>query len=553
MDKEKFEDELVENDDFNIDSLFDKINNDQIEEPSVEENNEEEPSIEENNEEESQEVNEESQITPKRDIYGGEETVEIHYDKAFEPHSTREIELAEIRARAEKEKALEELATKEELDKDTSEEIKEETLKEISTDEEIKESKKEDIEEVKEEKPKKEKKPINKKALLIGLAIVLVIAIIACIFIFLGGNKKLPAKKASEITTKAECEKYKYHWWESKQICVDNKKAEEIKEEEECKEFGYNWWYNQKICSTEKAKLSIVDETSTTRPFAVMINNHNQARPYHSGLDKANIVYELLVEGGITRLMAVFKDKDLDRIGSVRSSRHDFLDYALENDAIYVHFGWSPQAESDIKTLGINNVNGLYDSGFYRDTTLPIDYEHTAQTSTEGIKNVATFRGYRMNYKSDDVLAEQVLKYSVDKVDISKADDSIVANSVEVPYSYYMTSSYTYDSENEYYLRFANGTPHTDYVTKEQYHFKNIIIQNVGNHTLDDYGRQEIENVGNGTGYFITNGYARPITWEKSSRQAKTVYKYLDGEEIVVNDGNTFIQLQPSGNQANIS
>ena len=75
----------------------------------------------------------------------------------------------------------------------------------------------------------------------------------------------------------------------------------------------------------------------------------------------------------------------------------------------------------------------------------------------------------------------------------------------------------------------------------------------VGNHSMDDYGRQEIDDVGSGEGYYITNGYARPITWEKSSRQAKTVYKYKDGEEVIVNDDNTFIQVQPIGNETKIS
>ena len=215
-----------------------------------------------------------------------------------------------------------------------------------------------------------------------------------------------------------------------------------------------------------------------------MINNHAQARPYHSGLNEANIVYEIIVEGGITRMMAVFKDTNTARIGSVRSSRHYFLDYALENDAIYVHFGWSPQAESDISSLGVNNVNGLYDSGFWRDTSLPVDYEHTALTNIENIKKVMDFRGYRTGYKSDDVKAEQVLKYSIDEVDLSGKEDSIVANNVSVPYSGYMTSSYTYDANNKYYLRFANGVAHTDYVTKEQYHFKNIIVINVENYTI---------------------------------------------------------------------
>ena len=81
----------------------------------------------------------------------------------------------------------------------------------------------------------------------------------------------------------------------------------------------------------------------TDRPIAVMIDNHSGAWPQAS-LNQADIVYEIVVEGGETRLMAVFKGKNVDKIGPVRSSRHYFLDYALENDAIYVHYGWSPQA-----------------------------------------------------------------------------------------------------------------------------------------------------------------------------------------------------------------
>ena len=90
---------------------------------------------------------------------------------------------------------------------------------------------------------------------------------------------------------------------------------------------------------TLKRELKIVDEDSISRPYAVMINNHSKARANHAGLQDAYIVYEAIVEGGLTRMMAIFKDKDTARIGSVRSSRHYFLDYALENDAIYVHFG----------------------------------------------------------------------------------------------------------------------------------------------------------------------------------------------------------------------
>ena len=100
-------------------------------------------------------------------------------------------------------------------------------------------------------------------------------------------------------------------------------------------------------------KLKILDLDSNTRPYAVMINNIKTVWGYQSGIQDAYMVYEIIVEGGYTRLMALYKDKNLDRIGSVRSSRHYFLDYALENDAIYVHFGWSPQAQGDIKKLGV--------------------------------------------------------------------------------------------------------------------------------------------------------------------------------------------------------
>ncbi|MBR1718554.1 MAG: DUF3048 domain-containing protein [Bacilli bacterium] len=336
-------------------------------------------------------------------------------------------------------------------------------------------------------------------------------------------------------------------------------------------------------------KISIFNMESKTRPIAVMINNHNQARPYHSGLDKAQIVYEFIVEGGITRMLAIFKDQDVSRIGPVRSSRHYYLDYALENDAIYVHWGWSPQAESDIRSLGVNNLNGLYDYGFSRDQNLigKINLEHTAITSTDGIKEAVKRKAYRTEYKTDNVEDNLVLKYSANEINLGKdsvilnlndgsglsltstsfiksyveginagipvQSDSKVANKVVIPYSNYMTVSYIYDSDNKYYLRYANNSVHKDYITGEQYHFKNILILKVENHTMDSYGRQDLKNVGTGKGYYITNGYAKEITWHKDSRANKTKYKYLDGSEVIVNDGNTFIQVEPIGMNPTIS
>ena len=78
---------------------------------------------------------------------------------------------------------------------------------------------------------------------------------------------------------------------------------------------------------------------------------------------------------------------------------------------------------------------------------------------------------------------------------------------------------------------------------------KNIITYQIDNNTIsgDNKGRQDIKNIGSGEGYLISEGYAVPITWEKKSRSAQTIYKFKDGNEIKVNDGNTFIQIQPTG------
>lgn len=289
----------------------------------------------------------------------------------------------------------------------------------------------------------------------------------------------------------------------------------------------------------EKPKLKIVDEESTSRPIAIMINNHPAARPNHAGIQDAFVVYEIIVEGGFTRMMALFRDQDTDRIGSVRSSRHYFLDYALENDAIYTHFGWSPQAQTDIPKLGVDNINFLYDSGSYRDKSLNVAYEHTAFTKLADIK--ATMAKKKYDTETEQKL---LLNYSIEKVVLPTPT---VANEVSVEYSSNSKAGYVYDAANEVYLRYFNDVKHVDGVTKKQYTAKNIIVAIVANSGMDSYGRQTLDNIGTGSGYYITNGQSVEIKWSKASRSAQTKYTYLDGTEIKVNDGNTFIQIQPKG------
>lgn len=302
----------------------------------------------------------------------------------------------------------------------------------------------------------------------------------------------------------------------------------------------------KKEITKEEKKVQIVDLSSNSRPYAVMINNNKAVWGYQAGLQDAYITYEMIVEGGITRMMALFRDKDTSRIASVRSSRHYYLDYVLENDAIYAHIGWSPQAQSDISSLGIDKINADNSSAFTWDSALvgKVAKEHRAYTSIEKLKQAAEKKGYRLT--SDEDL---LLTYQADSLDLSNYEGAIPANTVRIPYSSSHLTSYGYDSENKVYKRYQNNTEHKDYVTGLQYTAKNIITYKVHNYTLNDGysgGRQGLNNIGNGEGYYISEGYAIPITWEKKSRSSQTVYRVKStGEELVVNDGNTFIQIQP--------
>ncbi len=299
-------------------------------------------------------------------------------------------------------------------------------------------------------------------------------------------------------------------------------------------------------------KLKILDLNSNSRPIAVMINNIGVAREVQTGLQDAYMVYEIIVEGGLTRLMALYKDTDTAKIGSIRSARHYYLDYVLENDAIYVHWGYSEFAMNDINKLKVNNVNGLIygNKYFWKDNTLKVATEHRAFSSMDLIQKGMEKLGYRKTTNE-----KPLLSYSVQAIDVSKLEGAIPANHIDIRYSKIVTSSYDYDAEHEIYKRSINGKAHVDAVTKEQNTAKNIITYQVKNTTISgDYkGRQDLDTVGSGKGYFISNGYAVPIKWSKESRTARTVYQFLDGTELKVNDGNTYIQIQPVGEDLTIS
>lgn len=306
--------------------------------------------------------------------------------------------------------------------------------------------------------------------------------------------------------------------------------------------------YNDEGNATNEEQPEVKEEpkvqtwAGNSRSFAVMIDNVGDARP-QSALDEAEIVYEVTVEGKLTRLLAVYKDiEDVEQtIGPVRSARPVFIDYALENDSILVHYGYSNRAKDEIDNKKIiNNVNGLVTSSatFWR--TKEKEAPHNAITNMKAITEYAEKKGYRMT--SDK---ESVLNYVVDEVEL---ETESLANTVNVPYTSTYKVAFKYNPETKLYERYLNGTVQKDWLTKETITTKNIIITFANNYTTDEEpgaGRQEIENIGELDGYYITNGKVIKITCSKSSRSAQTVYKNEAGEEIEVNDGNTYIQIVP--------
>ena len=287
----------------------------------------------------------------------------------------------------------------------------------------------------------------------------------------------------------------------------------------------------------EKKKVQIFQ--GNDRPIAFMIDNHKDAWP-QAGLNKAYMVYEIIVEGGETRLMALFKGVNLDKIGPIRSARHYFIDYVMENDAIYTHFGWSPLAKSDISSFDIDNINGIVESSstFWRvkDKNSP----HNAVTSTEAILKVAKEKKYRTTSEK-----KSVLNYVTDEVNL---DDGQSATVVSIPYSTLQYVDYEYDKENKVYKRYARNIPQKDWDTGNSIVTKNIIITFCDNYTLDDVekkGRQGLKNIGTFDGYYITNGRAIKIKCIKDARNLQTKYEDLNGNEIKVNDGNTWVNICP--------
>ncbi len=286
--------------------------------------------------------------------------------------------------------------------------------------------------------------------------------------------------------------------------------------------------------------LWVLEEVGTTRPYAIQFSNFKTVSNQW-GIGQADIVYECIVEGGITRLLGIGENYFGDRIGSVRSSRHYFVSLADEYDAIYIHYGKTKYATSKIKELGIDNLDGETGVGttvFYRDNSMKAP--HNAFASLEGIKEGIKDKGYEIKYRED--YQPHYSFYNEDTDLISGSN----ANKITIKFSSYNIPYLEYNSQDKLYYRYQFGAAHKDSLTGEQLKFKNIIVQFVKEWDIDknDYQTMDLEDA-SGSGYYFTNGRMEPITWKKKEATKWMRYYNAAGEELTINPGKTYIALFP--------
>ncbi len=292
-------------------------------------------------------------------------------------------------------------------------------------------------------------------------------------------------------------------------------------------------------------KLNILDIHSNSRPFAIMVDNNENAWPQFN-INKAFVVYEMPVEWGLSRLMAIFKDqKDMKMVGPMRSARHYFLDYVKEYDAIYVHEGYSPRAIREIESRNIDSV--VYTEGlWWRDNTRFAP--HNAVTSSQRMLDAAKKRKYKLTTNK-----RIPLRYSLLPLEMENAISAVTINT---GFSSYATLKLQYNDKTKKYEKSEIGEVIKDAVTKTPLAATNIIMLHVKTTPLYGYGagkgRIDIDTTQDMSGYYFVEGQGVKITAKKKTRDSNTIYKLENGKELKMKDGNTFIFLIPNTQKINI-
>lgn len=298
------------------------------------------------------------------------------------------------------------------------------------------------------------------------------------------------------------------------------------------------------------------------RPMAIMIENHLDARP-QSGINEADIVYESVAEGGITRFMAVFycdsSAQDLI-VGPVRSARTYFLDWASEYGKypLYVHVGGGntpnkANALGQIKDYGWYGGNDLNQFGLsikecwrdYNRLGHQAATEHTMYCSTSKLLDVANKRGYTSN----DPKGDSWLKYFTPWKFGATPDGGTGKPATNISFDFWKdffqyTVKWDYDSASKTYLRSTGGSAHIDRDTNKQLATGTIILQFVTETgPIDEEKHMLYGTIGSGNAIIFSQGQAFTATWSKKSRLDRTIFKDAKGKDFQFVPGKIWVEI----------
>jgi len=304
------------------------------------------------------------------------------------------------------------------------------------------------------------------------------------------------------------------------------------------------------------------------RPLGVMVENHEDARP-QSGISFADVVYEAIAEGGITRFLTVFYCQDAGVVGPVRSARTYFLDFISEYGSypLYAHVGGAntpgpADALGQIVDYGWSVYNDLnqFSIGFptfKRDESRlgrPVATEHTMYTTTSQLWSIGAKRGLTNQDKAGDEWDNEFVKYSFkDDVDLSERP---AAQKVAVEFWSSQPDyavSWSYDRASNVYLRSNAGKVHIDNNTKKQFASKNIVILYMKESRANDGYEGNLHEIfgtkGSGGALVFQDGKEIAATWKKKDRESRTVLTDTkSGKEIEFNRGQIWFQIIPNYN-----
>lgn len=280
-------------------------------------------------------------------------------------------------------------------------------------------------------------------------------------------------------------------------------------------------------------------------PLAVIIENHTSARP-QSGINKADLVYEALAEGGISRLMPIYLRQEASEIGPIRSTRSYFQDWVAEYDAIYMHIGGASSSNPVADALGQiwrYGIKSLNRGGtFWRKSER--EAPHNAYSSTERLWGIAANLGWngpavvdKWQFKEDEDLE-------------SRPEESEIKFNWngwgETPYSV----RWVYEQNDNVYLREVGGVKDKDANSHEQIFAKNVVLQ-FSLQTLANDGTARIlyQTTGEDRALVFMDGKVIEGKWKKPERTSRTKFYDSEGNELAFNRGTTWIEVLPIGSE----